>query len=128
MKYYFSKVLNVSFEEAIERVTSELKKQEFGVLTTIDLKEKFKDKLNVEFKKYTILGACNPALAHQALEKEDKLGLLLPCNVVVQEKDEGQVEISIIDPVAAMQMIDNKEIYQFANLVQKKIESVIESL
>ncbi len=128
MKYYFSKVLNMSFDEAIKKVTSELKKQEFGVLTEINLQEKFKEKLNVEFKKYTILGACNPALAHQALEVEDQLGLLLPCNVVVQEKGVGHVEVSIIDPVAAMQMIDNKEIRQFANLVQKKIESVIESL
>lgn len=100
MAYYFSKILNVSFEEAISKVTDELKKEGFGILTDIDVKETLKKKLNVDFKKYRILGACNPPFAYQALQEEDKIGTMLPCNVIVQELADGSVEVAAVDPVA----------------------------
>ncbi|MCX8105776.1 MAG: DUF302 domain-containing protein [Ignavibacterium album] len=127
MKYGFSKTTDYSFEEAIQKVTDELKKEGFGVLTTIDVKDTLKNKLNVDFKKYTILGACNPPLAHQALQTEEELGLLLPCNVVVYEK-EGKSVVSIFDPMVMAHIIDNPGMKTVAEEVKKKLERVIEAV
>lgn len=129
MSYYFSKVLNnTGFDEAIEKVTAELKKEGFGVLTEIDVKETLKKKIDVDFKKYKILGACNPHFAHKVLSKEDKIGVFLPCNVVVEEHENGEVEVSAVDPVASMLAVENKGIEEFANEVQQKLKRVVESL
>jgi uncharacterized protein (DUF302 family) len=128
MSYYFSKILNVSFEEAISKVTDELKKEGFGILTDIDIKEALKKKLNVDFKKYRILGACNPPFAYQALLKEDKIGTMLPCNVIVQELADGSVEVAAVDPVASMQAIENPELRDVAEQVRAKLKRVIDSL
>ena len=127
MKYGFSKTTNYSFEEAIQRVTEELKKEGFGVLTTIDVKETLKNKLNVDFKKYTILGACNPPLAHKALQAEEELGLLLPCNVIVYEKDNKSV-VSMFDPLIMAHIIDNPNMNSVAEEVKKKLEKVLEAV
>ena len=128
MSYYFSKTLNVQFEEAVSRVREELGKQGFGILTEIDVKETLKKKLGVDFRNYKILGACNPPFAYQALQAEDKIGLMLPCNVIVQEHAEGNVEISAIDPIASMQAIENPKLGSVAEQVQAKLRSVIDSL
>src|SRR4030043_414111 len=128
MYYYFSKILNVSFEEAISKVTDELKKEGFGILTDIDVKEALKKKLNVDFKKYRILGACNPPFAYQALQAEDKIGTMLPCNIIVQELPEGKVEVAAVDPVASMQAIENPELRDVAEQVRAKLKRVIDSL
>jgi len=128
MAYYFSKILNVSFEEAISKVTEELRKEGFGILTEIDVKETLKKKLNVDFKKYRILGACNPPFAYQALQAEDKIGTMLPCNVVVQELAEGKVEVAAIDPVASMQAVENPKLGDVAEQVRIKLRKVIDNL
>jgi uncharacterized protein (DUF302 family) len=128
MSYYFSKTLNVPFDEAVERVIQELKKEGFGILTDIDVKATLKKKLNVDFKKYRILGACNPPFAYRALQAEDKIGTMLPCNVIIQEHTEGTVEVSAIDPVASMQAIHNPELHDIAQEIQAKLEAVIGSL
>jgi uncharacterized protein (DUF302 family) len=128
MAYYFSKTLNISFDEALFKVTEELKKEGFGIITEIDVKETLKKKLNVDFRKYRILGACNPQLAYQALLKEDKIGTMLPCNVIVQELAEGEVEVAAIDPIASMQAVKNPELGEVALQVQAKLKKVIESL
>lgn len=127
MKYGFSKTTDYSFEEAIQKVTDELKKEGFGVLTTIDVKDTLKNKLNVDFKKYTILGACNPPLAHQALQTEEELGLLLPCNVIVYEK-EGKSVVSVFDPIVIAHIIDNPGMKTVADEVKKKLERVIDAV
>lgn len=128
MSYYFSKILNVSFDEAIARVTEELKKEGFGILTDIDVQATLKKKLNVDFRKYRILGACNPPFAYQALQAEDKIGTMLPCNVVVQELPKGNVEIAAVDPVASMKAITNPELGEIAVEVQAKLKRVIDNL
>jgi uncharacterized protein (DUF302 family) len=128
MKYYFSKTLNVSFDEAIPKVIEELKKGGFGIITEIDVKETLKKKLNVDFRKYRILGACNAQYAYQALLKEDKIGTMLPCNVIVQELADGKVEVAAIDPIASMQAIENPELGSIAVEVQAKLRKVVESL
>jgi len=128
MKYYFSKTVTLSFEDAIEKVISELKKEGFGVLTDIDVKQTLKKKLDVDFKKYRILGACNPPFAYKALQVEDKIGTMLPCNVIVQEIDEGHVEVAAIDPVASMQAIANPALKDVAEKVQGKLKKVIENI
>ena len=128
MSYYFSKTLNAPFDEAAERVTEELKKEGFGILTDIDVKATLKKKLDVDFKKYRILGACNPPFAYRALQNEDKIGTMLPCNVIVQEHTEGSVEVSAIDPVASMQAIRNPKLHEIAEQIQTKLKTVIESL
>src|SRR4030043_2096187 len=124
MRYYFSKVLNVSFEEAIAKVTDELKKEGFGILTDIDVKEALKKKLNVDFKQYRILGACNPPFAYQALQAEDKISTMLPCNVIVQEHAEGNVEVAAVDPVASMMAIDNPKLRDVAEQERMKLKKV----
>ncbi len=129
MKYYFNKVLkNKSFEEALQEVTAELKKEGFGVLTEIDVKDTLKKKIDVNFRKYKILGACNPHFAHQALDKEDKIGVFLPCNVVVEENKDGDVEVSAVDPIASMSAAENKDLEQIAAEVQQKLKNMIENL
>ena len=128
MTYHFSKTLNLSFEEAISKVTEELKKEDFGILTEIDVKATLKKKLDVDFRNYRILGACNPHFAHQALQAEDKIGTMLPCNVIVQEKAEGNVEVSAVDPVASMKAIENPKLGEIAQQVQAKLKKVIDNL
>ncbi len=128
MSYYFSKTLNISFDEAISRVTEGLKKEGFGIMTEIDVKEALKKKLDVDFRKYRILGACNPSFAYKALQAEDKIGTMLPCNVIVQESSEGKVEIAAIDPIASMQAIKNPSLSSVAGQVQAKLKKVIEGL
>jgi len=128
MNYYFSKTLNLSFDEAIKRVTDELKKEGFGILTEIDVKATLKKKLDADFRNYRILGACNPPLAHQALQAEPHIGLMLPCNVVVQEGENGQTIVSAIDPVASMQAVENESLGSIAGQVRPKLQKVIDSL
>jgi len=128
MSYYFSKILGISFDEALVRVTEELKKEGFGILTEIDVKETMKKKMNVDFRKYKILGACNPPLAHRAMQTEDKIGTMLPCNVIVQEMSEGQIEVAAIDPVASMQAVENPKLQDVADQVRVKLKRVIDSL
>lgn len=128
MSYYFTKVLNDSFEEAIDKVTKELKEEGFGILTEIDFKETFKKKLDVDFRKYRILGACNPKMAHQAISAESKIGTMLPCNVIVQELENGKTEVSAVDPVASMTAVKNEELGSIAKEVRSKLKTVIERL
>ena len=128
MSYYFAKTLSTGFEDAVRRVTGILKEEGFGIITEIDVKDTFKKKINAEFRNYRILGACNPALAHEALQIEDKVGTMLPCNVVVQDIGGGQTEVAAIDPVASMQAIDNPRLKEAATQVQAKLRKVIESL
>jgi uncharacterized protein (DUF302 family) len=128
MKYYFSKILNISFDKAIELVTKELAKYGFGILTEIDVKKTLKKKLDVDFKKYKILGACNPPIAYQALKAENKIGTMLPCNVIIQEYSENEVEVSAIDPTASMQAIENPELGKIATEVQRRLKEVINNL
>jgi len=128
MSYHFSKKLDATYDEAIIRVTEELKKEGFGIMTEIDVKEALKKKLDVDFRKYKILGACNPSYAYKALQAEDKIGTMLPCNVIVQETDDGQVEVSAIDPIASMQAIDNTSLGDIANEVREKLKKVIDNL
>jgi len=128
MSYYFSKTVEMSFDEAVGRVTEELKKEGFGILTDIDVKETLKKKLNVDFKKYRILGACNPPFAHKALQAEDKIGLMLPCNVVVEETADRKIEVAAIEPVASMQAIDNPKLRVVAEQVRDKLKRVINNL
>jgi uncharacterized protein (DUF302 family) len=125
--YGFHKQVNAPFERAVEEVTARLKDQGFGILTRIDVQEKFKEKLGIDFRKYVILGACNPASAHQALLAEEDIGLLLPCNVVVYEKDGGAV-VSIIKPTVAMQMVDNPRLKGLAEAVEARLEKVMVAL
>lgn len=128
MKYYFSKTLPVGFDEAIQQTTNALKDKGFGIITEIDVKKTFKEKLGVEFRNYRILGACNPKLAYEALQLEDKVGTMLPCNVVVNETAQGRTEVAAIDPVASMQAIDNPQLRQSAERVRTLLQNVIESL
>lgn len=128
MKYYFSTQLDCGFEEAIERTTNALKEYKFGVLTTIDLKEKFKEKLGKDFHRYTILGACSPSHAYQALQHEDKIGTMLPCNVIVQELGPNTIEVAAVDPIASMLAIENPELGKVAQEVQTALKSAIASL
>lgn len=128
MSYYFSKVIKSDFEAAISKVTEELKKEGFGVLTNIDMKETLKKKLDVDIRKYKILGACNPQFAHQALLAESQIGTMLPCNVIVQERENGEVEISAVDPVASMMAIVNPGLVELAQQVSVKLKSVVENV
>jgi uncharacterized protein (DUF302 family) len=127
MIYYFSKTIDLDFDSAIIKVTEELKKEGFGILTDIDVKATLKKKLDVDFHKYRILGACNPPFAYQALQAEDKIGTMLPCNVIVQERD-GKTEVSAIDPLASMQAVKNEALAGVAQEVRLKLRTVIEKL
>lgn len=129
MNYYHSKfLLNVSFDQAIEKVTDALKAEGFGILTEIDLKATLKKKLDVDFYNYKILGACNPPFAYKALLAEDKIGAMLPCNVIIQEKEPGKVEVSAVDPVASMQVIENKVLADIAMEIRSRLQKVITAL
>ncbi len=129
MSYYFNKVLKgKTFDEAVELVTVELKKEGFGVLTTIDVKETLKNKIDVDFKKYKILGACNPHSAYKALQNEDKIGVFLPCNVIVEEHENGEVEVSAVDPIASMTAVKNDALGSIAIEIQQKLKNVIANL
>lgn len=128
MSYYFSKKLKMNFDEAILRVTEELKKEGFGILTEIDVNATLKKKLNVDFHKYTILGACNPPFAYRALQTEPKIGTMLPCNVVVEELTDGEIEVAAVDPLASMQSIQNNKLQAIAKEIQLKLKKVIEQL
>lgn len=128
VEYYFAKKLEVPFDEAIARATESLKREGFGVLTEIDVKATLKKKLNVEFRDYRILGACNPPFAYQALQLEEKIGTMMPCNVIVQECQDGGVEVAAVDPVASMAAIDNSKLAEIAVLMQSKLKAVIDRL
>jgi len=128
MSYHFSTTIRMPFDQAVTRVTEELKKEGFGVLTEIDVKATMKKKLNVDFRNYKILGACNPPFAYQALQAEDKIGLMLPCNVVVQERENGQIEVSAIDPLVTMQAVENPQLAETAVQVREKLRRVIAGL
>ena len=125
MTYYMAAKLQVPFDDAIARTEAALKTEGFGVISRIDIKQTLKSKIDVDFRPYTILGACNPALAHEALLLEDKVGLMLPCNVIVQQSRTGEVEVAAIDPVASMQAIDNPELAKAAQAVREKLSRAI---
>jgi uncharacterized protein (DUF302 family) len=127
MHYGFSKTVDLSFEDTINKVTEELKKEGFGVLTTIDVKETLKNKIDVDFKKYTILGACNPPLAHKALQAEEEIGLLLPCNVIVYEK-EGKSAVSVFDPSLMIKVVENENLNPIAEEVKEKLQRVFNNI
>ncbi len=126
MSYYFSKIINGPFEEALEKTIAVLKDEGFGILTDIDVQATLKKKLNADFRKYRILGACNPPYAYKALLAEDKIGTMLPCNVIVQETPEGRVEVAAIDPIASMQAVENPGLMPVAEEVQKKLKAVVD--
>ena len=128
MTYYFAKTVKVPFAEAIDKVTAALKERGFGVLTTIDVKATMKAKLDVDFRPYTILGACNPSFAHKALTAEDKIGTMLPCNVIVQEIEPGAVEVAAVDPIASMRGVDNVALASIAGDVRELLRETVESL
>jgi uncharacterized protein (DUF302 family) len=128
MSYYFNKIVDMTFDEAIDKVTEELKKEGFGVLTEIDVKATLKKKIDVDFRKYRILGACNPSFAHKALLAEDKIGTMLPCNVIVQELEDGKVEVAAIDPITSMQSVKNENLSEIASKVQEKLKQVIKNM
>lgn len=128
MKYYFEKTVGYPFEETVEKVTEELKKEGFGVLTEIDVQATLKKKLDVNFKKYKILGACNPPFAYEALKAENKIGAMLPCNVIVQEMEDGKTEVATVDPVASMQAVENEKLGEIANEIRSKLKKVIENI
>jgi len=128
MAYYLTKTVSIPFEEALVKVTKELKKEGFGIITEIDVRETLKKKLNVEFRKYRILGACNPNFAYQALKEEERIGLLLPCNVIIQEKETGQTEVSAINPMETMKSVRNPKLVDIAGQVQARLQAVIERI
>jgi uncharacterized protein (DUF302 family) len=128
MSYHNSKTVSCSYDEAIEKVTEELKNEGFGILTEIDVKETLKKKLDVDFRKYRILGACNPPLAYKALQNEENIGVMLPCNVIVQEKQDGSVQVSAINPMVAMKTVGNESLSEVAEAVTRKLENVINNL
>ena len=128
MKYYIEKTTDYTFDEAVEKVTEELKKEGFGILSRIDIHDKLKEKLNVDFKKYTILGACNPPYAYKALQQEDKIGTMLPCNVIVQELGDNKIEVAAVNPAASMIAVDNSALAGIAGEIKDKLEKVIASL
>ena len=128
MAYYFSTTLEQPFADVIERVTAELKEEGFGILTEINVKQALKEKIDVDFRNYRILGACNPPFAYQALQAEDKIGTMLPCNVIVQDTEDGRVEVAAIDPLASMQAIDNPQLQEVAEEIRGRLQRVVERL
>ena len=128
MDYYISKKIAKSFDETEKQVIDELKAEGFGIITQINMDEKLKEKLGVEFRKYRILGACNPSYAYQALLEEDKIGVILPCNVIIQDIKNGLVEVAAVNPVASMSSIDNSKLIKIALDIQQKLKSVIDKL
>jgi uncharacterized protein (DUF302 family) len=128
MKYYFNTTVSGNFEAIIEKVTQLLKKEGFGILTQIDIQQTLKNKLDVNFKKYKILGACNPPFAYEALQQEDKIGTMLPCNIIVQELEPNKIEVAAINPMVSMQAVKNEKLGNIAQQVSKKLENVISNL
>ncbi|HWE19219.1 MAG TPA: DUF302 domain-containing protein [Hyphomicrobiaceae bacterium] len=128
MTYYFAKTLTMPFDDAVRRTVQALKEGGFGIITEIDVRNTFKEKLNADFRRYRILGACNPALAYGALQLEDKVGTMLPCNVIVQEVSEGKSEVAAIDPIASMQAIDNPRLKEIAQRVAGMLKAIVEAL
>jgi uncharacterized protein (DUF302 family) len=128
MPYYYNKIISGKFEDVIAKVTDELKKEGFGVLTQIDVSQTLKNKLGVDFRPYKILGACNPPFAYKALQAEDKIGTMLPCNVIVQEQPDGSVDIAAIEPMTSMQAVKNPALEQIAAEIQEKLHRVIDAL
>lgn len=128
MTYNLTKKVNYSFDEALEKTKAALSTEGFGVISEIDLKDKFREKLNIDFREYRILGACNPKLAYQAIEKEDKIGVLLPCNVLIQTHEDGQVEVTAVNPMETMSGVNNPELDLIAHEVSDKLQKVIESV
>lgn len=128
MKYYISKKISTDFDQAVQLVTESLKKEGFGVLAEINIQEKLKEKLNVDFRKYKILGACNPAYAYKALQMEDKVGTMLPCSVIVQELGNNEIEVAAVDPVASMMAIESPDLARIAGEIKEKLVRVIASL
>ncbi|MDD2551077.1 MAG: DUF302 domain-containing protein [Dysgonamonadaceae bacterium] len=128
MKYYIEKTTEYTFDEAVDKVTEELKKEGFGVLSEIKIHEQLKEKLDIDFRKYKILGACSPAKAYEALQVENKIGTMLPCNVIVQELDNGKVEVAAVNPVASMMAVDNSKLIEIATEIKEKLQRVIHAL
>lgn len=128
MTYHITKKVDYNYQEALDKTKAALSSQGFGVISEIDLREKFKEKLGIDFRAYKILGACNPKLAHQAIGQEDKIGVMLPCNVLVQEHENGQVEVTAINPMESMSAIDNPQLNAIAEEVSQKLKTVIDSL
>ena len=128
MSYYFSTLTDLNYEDAIVKTTEELKKAGFGVLTEIDVKATLKKKIDADFPKYIILGACNPQFAHKALLSEEHIGAMLPCNVVVRENKAGQIEVFAVDPIASMSAVDNADLAPIAQEVQQKLKAVIDNI
>ncbi|NLP59005.1 DUF302 domain-containing protein [Lutibacter sp. B1] len=128
MNYYFNKIISGNFDQIVEKVTEELKKEGFGILTEIDIKATLKKKLDVDFYNYRILGACNPPFAYKALQAEDKIGAMLPCNVIVQEREKGIIEVSAVDPAASMSAVENETLRKVAAEVRDKLKSVIDNI
>ena len=128
MSYYFAKTLSCGFDEAVQRTTEALKSAGFGIITDVDVEDILKKKIDVDFRPYRILGACNPRMAHEALKIEDKVGTMLPCNVIVQEVSPGSTEIAAIDPVASMQAVENPKLVETAKQVRTMLQAVVESL
>ena len=128
MSYHLSRTVDLDFDEAVSRTIEELKKEGFGVLTDVDFKAVFKEKLDVDFTQYRILGACNPPLAYESLKAEDRVGLMLPCNVIVRKAKNGSVEVAAIDPVSAMIVVENEALALIGALVREKLSKVIEGV
>jgi uncharacterized protein (DUF302 family) len=128
MSYYFSKTLNLDFEQAVERARTVITEHGFGVLTEIDVAATLKKKIGADMRPYLILGACNPKMAHHAIQAEDKIGLMLPCNVIVQEMENGDIVVSAVDPVASMQAVENPALEETATKVRAMLKDIIESL
>jgi len=128
MKYYIETTTNLSFDETVEKATEELKSEGFGVLSEIDIHDKLKEKLDVDFRKYKILGACNPPRAYKALQAEDKIGTMLPCNVIIQEIGDNKVEVAAVNPVTSMMAVENSDLAQVAEEIKEKLEKVVASI
>ncbi|MCF8218480.1 MAG: DUF302 domain-containing protein [Bacteroidales bacterium] len=128
MKYYIEKVKQAGFDETIEELKDKLPEAGFGVLTEIDFQEKFKEKFDVNFRRYNVLGACNPSLGYKAIQAEDKIATMLPCNIVVQETEDGNTSVAAVDPVASMQAVDNEEVINIAKEIKRLLEGVINDL
>ena len=128
MSYYFAKTLETTFDEAINRVTDALQDQGFGVLTEIDVQATFRKKLDADFQPYRILGACHPQYAYKALQAEDKIGTMLPCNVIVQDIGDGRIEVAAVDPIASMRAVENESLGGIATEIQGKLRAVIDAL
>ena len=128
MTYYINKTTNYNFDEAVDKITLALKEQGFGIITEIDMKNTLKNKLNVDIRKYKILGACNPQFAHKALQEEEKIGILLPCNVTISEQENGKVDVAVMDPAVAMSVVDNKKMGPLANEVKERLQKALAAI